>query len=369
MTSGDCSGLFVEGAYHPLEAKQVEAEQEPFGTLSLGRIRRILNDSRDARERAEAIRQLLPRLWDSLPWQRYQAGCVLTTRVYLPSPLFLVEWGSFPNVLTRRLRRNHYTALPTTLEAQRSALADTLGKMLAGWLSRYKQSKPNRSARGSENPDIVADACEAVGRMGIVELEADLLDVLRYLRMESNQVRSAALLALAALPPEGLTETWRLLRTGNPQERRLVGSALAYMVLPGAVPFLLEALPEIAASKELQYPVGIPLLMALGRIGDPRALPDLNHLARTENHPLQPSARNAIQRIMKEAEGQEEVTLLRASAVNTLYEDTLLRASSSQSANTPPEELLRAAVKAPPEAEKPSIEKSDIENSAIAKPE
>ncbi len=337
----------------------MEEEQEPFGALSLGRIRRILNDSRDAREREEAIRQLLPHLWDDLPWHRYQAGCVLTTRVYLPSPLFLIEWGSFPNVLTRYMRRNHYTALPATSEEQRSALADTLGKMLDGWYSRYVKVKPNRQSRGSDNPDIAADVCEAIGRMGIVELEPDLLDVLRYFRMESNQVRSAALLALAALPPEGLSETWRLLRTGTPQERRFVGSALAYMVLPGAVPFLLEALPAIAASQELQHHVGIPLLMALGRIGDPRALPDLNQLARTENHPLQPSARSAIQRIMKEAEGQEEVTLLRASAVNTLYEDTLLRAASSESANAHPEELLRAAVKTPTEAPQPSPQNSD----------
>ncbi len=172
-------------------------------------------------------------------------------------------------------------------------------------------------------------------------------------------MRSAALLALAALPPDQLTQTWEWLHNGAQRERRMIGDALAYMTLPEAVPYLLQSLPVIAGDPAIQEPVGRPLLLALGRIGDPRALPDLNILARSERHPLQPTARKAIKILMKEAEGHEEVTLVRASGASSIAEDTLLRASSENAANLRPEQLLRATTleskaetPAPPSQEK-----------------
>ena len=309
--------------------------------VSLRRIRRVLNDSRDMDERQMAARQLLPLLWDRLPWRRYAAGCALTTRVYLPATLLMLEWPSFPNVLTRELRRNRYATLPTDGDEQRDALAHTLGMMLARWHDRYT---PQRWAgQPALSIDVAADVCEAIGRLGIVEAEGDLLSILRDSSGDTNQVRSASLLALAVLPPARLTQTWHWLNEGSPAEKRLVGAALAYMTLPDAVPFLLHALPGIAADDGLLHTLGIPLLLALGRIGDPRALPDLNALARASDHALQPTARKAIQRIMKEAEGHEEVTLVRASGAHQLGEDSLLRPSSDSATPIRPELLLRAA--------------------------
>ncbi len=326
--------------------------------ISLRRIRYVLSDSRDTNERREAAQQLLPLLWDRLPWRRYAAGCALTTRVYLPSGLFVLEWQSFPNVLTRELRRNRYVTLPVTSEEQRDALAHTLGAMLAHWYGRYTPRSQTDKPR--INMDVAADVCEAIGRLGIVEAEADLLDIARHFQSDTHQVRSAALLALAALPPEGLTRTWQWLNTGSASEKRLVAAALAYMTLPGAVPFLLDALPGVVADPDLHTSLGIPLLLALGRIGDVAALSDLNALARTADHPLQPTARKAIQRIMKEAEGHEEVTLVRASGAYALGEDALLRPSSGTDTSIRPELLLRAA---PTAARPPARSAGEQDNS------
>ena len=311
--------------------------------LTLRQIRRILNDSRDSEERRNAARELLPRLWDKLPWNRYAAGCALTTRVYLPSTMLWLEWGSFPNVLTRELRHNNVGSLPPTDEARREALTRTLGAMLHRWHSRYIRMTIGKRGEPNINFDIAADVCEAIGRLGIADAEKDLLDVILRFAGSSNQVRSAALLALAALPPEELTQTWEWLNGDAPRQRRMVGDALAYMTLPGAVPYLLQALPlAVNTDTATQDTVGRPLLLALGRIGDPRALPDLNALARAERHPLQPTARKAIKILMKEAEGHEEVTLVRASGASSIAEDTLLRPSSESAANLRPEQLLRA---------------------------
>lgn len=309
--------------------------------VSLRRIRRVLNDSRDPAERREAAQQLLPLLWAGLPWRGYAAGCVLTTRVYLPSSLFLLEWQSFPNVLIRELRRAGYSYLPVTPEEQRDALARTLGAMLAHWYGRYTPRSQTDKPR--INMDVAADVCEAIGRLGIVEAEAHLLHIVRHFQSDTHQVRSSALLALAVLPPEGLTRTWQWLNAGSTSEKRLVASCFAYMTLPGAVPFLLGALPDIVADPNLHQSLGIPLLLALGRIGDVAALPVLNALARTPDHLLQPTARKAIQRIMKEAAGHEEVTLVRASGAHAIGEDALLRPSSGTDTPTRPELLLRAA--------------------------
>ena len=332
-----------EGTADAANIRELGAMEESGPTLTLRQIRRILNDSRDGPERRRAAQELLPRLWDKFPWNRYAAGCTLTTRVYLPSTLLWLEWGSFPNVLTRELRRNNLGTLPPTPHAQREALTRTLGEMLKRWHSRYIRASVGKRGEANINFDIAADVCEAIGRLGIAQAEHDLLDVIVRFDGSSNQVRSAALLALAALPPEEMTQTWEWLQSGTQRQQRMIGDALAYMTLPGAVPFLLQSLPGIASNSALQTPVGMPLLLALGRIGDPRALPDLNTLARNDRHPLQPTARKAIKILMKEAEGHEEVTLVRASGASSVPEDTLLRPSSEAEANLYPEQLLRAS--------------------------
>src|ERR1051325_5275641 len=277
------------------------------GQLTLWRIRRVLDNSRDTAEREYAIAGLLPFLWNRFPWTRYRAACTLTTRVYLPYGLHPLELLSFPAVFMRRLRHS-YRILPETPEMRREAVRD----ILCTWLRDWRRSYRNQGAGTRPVIDIGADVCEAVGRLGFYEAEEALLSLLHVFgRMGSNEVRSALLIALAELPPARLSLLWEGLRMGELWQREVLAASLAYMVNPDAVPFLLDVLNY--QTPQHYSTVLRPLLKALGTIGDPRALPALNAIVRDENHPERATARLAIQRLMKQAEGHEEVSLLRAS--------------------------------------------------------
>ena len=93
--------------------------------MSLWRIRRVLDNSRDTVEREAAAENLLPVLWHRFPWMRYRAACMLTTRVYLPYGMHPLELFSFPSAFLRRLRRS-YRILPETPDGRRDAVWDIL---------------------------------------------------------------------------------------------------------------------------------------------------------------------------------------------------------------------------------------------------
>ncbi|HZP80948.1 MAG TPA: hypothetical protein VFB21_04865 [Chthonomonadaceae bacterium] len=146
------------------------------------------------------------------------------------------------------------------------------------------------------------------------------------------------LLSLAALPPARLQLFWHNLSHGTLTARQTLAPALRYMTNPDAVPFLLQALPY--QTGVLLDGVARPLLLQLGTIGDVRALPTLQAIAREESHPLRPVARKAIQRLMKEAQGLEEVTLVRASEPTTHDPRVLLRPVQNGHEDPRPRELL-----------------------------
>jgi len=314
---------------------------------TLFQIRRTLDSSRDAAEMEQAAGQLLPYLWSPVPWRRYRAQCILTSRLFLPYGLHPMEWISFPRAFARALRRLGYRAMPTKPELRREAVAITLRRMLGDWLAIQRVDSSGTRTHGDlfrgfgvrPGMDIGADICEAIGRLGIYEAERELLSILNHYGFQNNAARMAALAALAALPPQRLELLWSGLRQGDDLTRRRLAATLAYMFQPEAVPYLLETLSY--QTRLYLEDIGRPLLLALGTIGDLRAFPTLNEIALSENHPLRPTARLAIRRLMKIAEGQDEVTLVRASDASTLHGEVLLRPADGSANDDRPEELLR----------------------------
>ncbi len=307
---------------------------EGNSALSLAQVRRVLNTSYDAEARHQAVQQVLPLFWSRLPWARYHAACTLTTRIYLPYAAVL-EWRSFPCVFLRELRRRH-RGLPPIAPEQRVIVGRTLSAMLRDVVDRVQKGLIISS-------DISADICEAIGRLGMYEAEGELLLLFRNCGGSSlystSEVRVAVKLALATLPPERLERFWEQLSHGPRGERHLLAEAIHYMTNPEAVPFLLQALRF--QTGEFQESVALPIVRTLGNIGDLRALPVLQEIAREEGHPLRPAARKAIQRLMKEAQGLEEVTLVRASEPSASTPEALLRPVQDALPDPRPQELLR----------------------------
>jgi HEAT repeat protein len=318
---------------------------------TLFQIRRTLDSSRDMAELEQAARRLLPYLWSPVPWRRYRAQCILTSRLFLPYGMHPMEWISFPRAFARALRRLGYRAMPPTHELRREAVAMTLRRMLGDWLHIQRADSTDMRTgmrynggifRGfgvKPGMDIGADICEAIGRLGIHEAERELLSILNHYGFQNNSARMAALAALAALPPQRLELLWNGLRQGDDLTRRRLAATLAYMFQPEAVPYLLETLSF--QTRLFLEDIGRPILLALGTIGDLRAFPKLNEIALSADHPLRPTARLAIRRLMKVAEGHDEVTLVRASDASTLQVDDLLRPAASSANDVHPDELLR----------------------------
>jgi len=116
-----------------------------------------------------------------------------------------------------------------------------------------------------------------------------------------------AALALAFLPPDEIPAFWEALSHTNPTRRSAVSPALRHLTDPRAVRYLLAALP-------LQQPeIAEPILVCLGRLGDPLALPLLHEYSRSSNRLLSRAARTAIDAIQRASQLQPARTLLRPS--------------------------------------------------------
>jgi len=138
-------------------------------------------------------------------------------------------------------------------------------------------------------------------------------------------------LALAFLPPDKIPAFWEALSHANPTRRSAVSPALRHLTDPRAVRYLLEALP-------LQQPeVAEPILVCIGRLGDPLALPLLREYRQSSNRLLSRAARTAIDAIQGAAKFQPVRTLLRPSTPDP---QELLRSLGAGSEDT--DSLLRA---------------------------
>ncbi len=107
------------------------------------------------------------------------------------------------------------------------------------------------------------------------------------------------------------------------------------------IPFLgAECLPlflEAASASRLE--VQGTALLALGRLGDPRAVPHLQPIASDPNHALAPQAIQALATIRQS--NPEMMTLLRGSSLEDAHPETLLRPVPFTSQDPAPELLLR----------------------------
>jgi len=138
-------------------------------------------------------------------------------------------------------------------------------------------------------------------------------------------------LALAFLPPDKIPAFWEALSHANPTRRSAVSPALRHLTDPRAVRYLLEALP-------LQQPeVAEPILVCIGRLGDPLALPLLREYCQSSNRLLSKAARTAIAAIQGASKFQPVRTLLRPSTPDP---QELLRSLGASSEDTG--SLLRA---------------------------
>lgn len=318
--------------------------------MSLSRIRRVLGVSYDREERERAVEAFLPYLWKRTPWVNYRARCMLTTYVYLPFGLHFLEWMSLPHQFAKALREQGHGTLPATHCERRQAVVETLQAMLNRWIFDYTGAPnplspqptvaPLKTSKRPPNMDMGASICEVIGRLGIHEAHKTLVWLLPRVSEFDNVVRRSVLEALSYLPPEQIPHLWQELKEADPRVRPRLAAVFRYLYNPAAVPFLLDVLEH--QDERFMASVVQPLLARLGEIGDPRALPMLNQIARDENHPERPTAIRAIQRLMKQAEGQEEVTLLRGSSAATLDQDALLRAVEEAPEAANAWELLRS---------------------------
>lgn len=308
-------------------------EEDEEQSRPLRALVRLLDAPHEDAKRSEGVAGLLPYMWHRSPWVRYRVACGLTTRIFLPYTASLLEYRSFPAEFLRELRKHSERTAPPSAELRRKAVVVTLKAMQNLWL--------RRAAEGfAVSVDVGMDICEAVGRLGLHEAEDSLLEMVQ--RRYYDQVGTAAMVAIAALPPERLILFWNALHSGVGDWRKRVARSIAYMRNPAAVQPLIQALPYQMELGMYVESVALPIVRTLGYIGDPSALPTLTAIARDDKHPLQHVARTAIRRLHKEAEGLEEVTLVRASAASTLQESTLLRAAHADP-DIRPEELLRPA--------------------------
>lgn len=305
-----------------------------MGNLTFWQINAALDSNDGGSQYEAAVGELIALCWHRLSWTRYRACCALTTRIFVPFGLHFVEWNSFPGVFARYLKA-HYPIDPVFFEARRAAVAEVLLTLIRTWRREYGQGDKYHA-------DNAADACEAVGRLGIVEGEDELLQVVQLLARDNNQIRMSALLSLSALPPDRLPLLWASLKheDGDPLRCTMASTAvLAYLRNSAAVPYLLDV-AKVQTETDHYETVLRPTLLTLGNLGDIRALPLLNAIARNELHSERAVARKAIDRLMKGAEGHEEVTLVRASSLSTLHQESLLRPAHSK-VNRHTNELLR----------------------------
>lgn len=189
------------------------------------------------------------------------------------------------------------------------------------------------------------DSVEAVRRLRVTEAHGELCRLLYSLsradrtgRLNNTDVdalKQMAGRALAALPPDEIPEFWNHLRHRAYARRQAVTPALNHITHPCAVPYLADALPGQAQE------IAEPIILCLGRIGDPKALPALANEVTSRNRQIRRQAQAAIAAIERVL-GHQSKTLLRpVLAPMDADPAILLRSLPIEAPADPPEQLLR----------------------------
>lgn len=139
--------------------------------------------------------------------------------------------------------------------------------------------------------------------------------------------------ALAALPASRIPTFWSVLT--HPHDGAYLRPALRLLTDPAATPLLLDALPRLSPDAQSDA------LIALGNIGDVRAVPVLRQLAGEEDNLLSTVAAEQLRNIQRRSPHQS-AQLLRPAGSGQLGEGSLLRPASA-GAESSPDELVRGA--------------------------
>lgn len=292
------------------------------------------------------IERLLSLLWHDNRALRQAAALALAGGdrevVYAP------DYGHFSGSLLRCLLREDrapatpveryqaVTASLRTLVAQNSDAICGMSNMNYSFLS---------SALYVALLSTCRDSVEAVRRLRASEAHAELCGLLwslaranqrgRLNNADVDALRQMTGRALAALPPNEMPEFWNHLRHRAYAKRQAVAPALNHITDRNAVPYLIAALPGQAQE------VAEPILLCLGRLGDPSALPALADELHNRNRQIRRQAQAAIAAIERVL-GHQAKTLLRpVLAPNSEETKTLLRSLTNSGPADPPDQLLR----------------------------
>lgn len=260
---------------------------------------------------------------------------------------YLPAYGHFAGMFLRRLTCDSKT-VPDSTTARYRAVAASLCALL-DQNSGEIRAMSNMHYSFLSSALYVAlfatcrDTLESVRRLRAAAVHAELCRLLWNLsrlsvshRINGQDVEflaQAAGRAMAALPPDEIPELWRGLKHHSLPRRLAVAPVLPHLHDRRAVPHLAGALEDQPPA------IAQPLISALRRIGDLRAVPALAAAARSSDRPLRSSARAAIAAIERANAGSTARTLLRpAETRGGIPVEHLLRPAPGGEAA--PEELL-----------------------------
>ncbi|MCS6777636.1 MAG: HEAT repeat domain-containing protein [Chthonomonadaceae bacterium] len=295
--------------------------------------------------RSLPVARLLAMLWHTDPGVRRAAALALAggDRETAHAPAY----GHFPGILLRLLAREE---IPECPRARYEAVSNALRTLLTqNTVEIRAMSNMHYSFLSSALYLALLSTCrdgiEAVRRLRLSAAHVELCDLLWNLTLASrtrrlNRTDVDALVqmvgrALAALPASEIPGFWAELRHRVPARRRAVLPAVAHFTDRGAVPYLIDVLPD-------QPPdITEPIIHCLGRLGDPRALSALAPMLSHRNRQIRKQAQSAITAIER-AIGSQSRTLLRpAIGADRVESGQLLRSLPVESPTDPPDQLLR----------------------------
>lgn len=331
-----------EGEMEPslsLFSQEIAQARQQLASASAGRLRAELCHARGS------VNRLLLLLWH--PCERVRVAAALALpggdghRVYVP------QIGHFAGALLRRLGAQEAGATP---QARLEQVAQALNNLLMQSADDFRgMANMNYSFLGGALYLALLGTCRdtlaSVRRLRAAQAHLGICHLLFELKRPSimrrlNALDAGALIeeasrALAALPPASIPAYWNGLGQGERRRRVAYADALHLFEDKRAVPYLLEALQG-------QYTeVTIAILRCLGRLKDPRAIPELERLGQSRNRAVRLEALTALNAILRSLEKRPSRLLLRPSHPPALPQH-LLR---PHQAHRPPEEttaLLRS---------------------------
>ncbi len=322
----------------------LENTRDPHSVVAMGRGALARRERFDVA--APGVSGLLALLWHGSPDVRRQAALGLCGGTHGES--YTPCYGHFAANFLRELER-HCPRAPVQAQSRYEAVGVALCRLL-------EQNAGEIRAMGNMHYSFLGsalylalfatcrDTVEAIRRLRVIGAQGALSSLLWQLAHVRRAVRINASdvdfltqtvgRALASFPPDAIPDYWRTLTYAAPHHRASVTPALPFFTDARAVPYLIAALAAPTPR------CALPIVAALTRLADPRALPTLAPLLAHRKRALRHQARAAIAAIRRAEADRPSQTLLR-SVVCQNDEGDLLRALPGPPPADPPDELLR----------------------------